>query len=93
MLRQARFRCWHKDNNLSPERGGCRLCGSHFEITVWIVWIHEKSDDGARRYKGMQQLQSLGHCCRTKYSHTSRIAARPAEAIYQTFLDRITKHS
>ena len=61
--------------------------------TVRIVWIHEKSDDGALRHKGMQQLQSLGHCCRTKYSHTSRIAARPAEAIYQTFLDRITKHA
>src|SRR5262249_34261457 len=30
-----------KDNNLSSEGGSCRLCGSHFDITVWIVWIQK----------------------------------------------------
>src|SRR5262249_26788506 len=82
-----------KDNNLSSERGSCRLCGSHFAITVRIVWIHEKSDDAGLRHEVMQQLQSLGHRCRTKYSDTGSIAARPAEAVYQAFPDWIAKHA
>jgi hypothetical protein len=63
---------------LSSERGGCRLCGFHFDITVRIVWIHEKSDDGGLRHEVMQQLQPLGDRRRTKYGDTSSIAARPA---------------
>jgi hypothetical protein len=31
------------------ERTGCRLGGSHFDITVFIVWIQEKIDDGRLR--------------------------------------------
>ena len=71
-----------KDNNLSSERGSCRLCGSHFDITVWIIWIHEKSDDAGLRHEVMQQLQSLGERCRTKYGDTGSITARPAEGVY-----------
>src|SRR5262245_45702763 len=69
-------------NNLSSERGCCRLCGSEFNITVRIVWIHEKSDDTGLRHEVMQQLQSLGNRCRTKYGDTGSIAARPVEAVY-----------
>ena len=50
------FAAGTKDNNLFSERGGCLLCGSHFEITVRVVWIHEKSDADALRHNGMQQL-------------------------------------
>src|SRR5262249_61824470 len=60
------FAAGTKDNNLSPERGGRRLCGSHFEITVRIVWVHEKGDDGALRHKGMQQREALGQRGRRK---------------------------
>ena len=78
---------------MSSKRGGCRLCGFQFDTAVRIVWIHEKSDDGGLRHEVMEQLQSLGDRCRTKYRDTSSIAARSVEARYQAFPDRIAKHA
>src|SRR5262245_37198475 len=88
MPRQAHFQYWQ-----SSERGSCRLCGSHFDITIRIVWIHEKSDDAGLRHEIMQQLQSLGDRCRTKYSDTGSITTRPAEAVHQAFSYRVSKHA
>ena len=47
----------------------------------------------ALRHEVIQQLQSLGDRGRTKYGDTSSIAARPVEAVYQAFPDRIAKHA
>src|SRR5262245_15353441 len=82
-----------KNNNLSSERGGCRLRGCNFDITIRVAWIHEKSGDGSLWHKVMQQLQSLGNRRRAKYGDASCIAARSAEAVYQAFLYRVPKHA
>jgi hypothetical protein len=82
-----------KNNNLSSERGGCRLRGCDFDLTVRVVRIHEESGDGSLWHKVMQQLQSLGDRRRAKYGDAGSIAAGSAEAVYQAFLYRVPKHA
>jgi hypothetical protein len=78
-----------KDNYFFSERTGSRLRVLHFEITVRMVRVHEKTDDSSLRHKLMQQLQSLGDRRRTEYGDASGIASRSAEARYQAFPDGV----
>src|SRR5262252_8431025 len=64
-----------KDRHFLPERTGSRLCGAHFDLAAWMVWIHEISDGGSLRHELVHQLHSLSHRCWTKYGDYGDLSA------------------
>src|SRR6516164_3865286 len=78
-----------KDRHFLPERTGSRLCGAHFDLAAWMVWIHEISDGGSLRHELVHQLHSLSHRCWTKYGDTGDIATWLTEIRHQALADRV----
>src|SRR5262249_13356329 len=67
---------------------GSRLCGSHLDVAVQIVRIHEISG-GSLRHEFVHQLQSLSDGDVSKYGDTRDIATWSVEACYKAVPDRI----